>query len=214
LSDFPSNPPHRKRCKRFNTPGDAHYLTFSCFHRKPFLSKDRSRQWLVEAVNAAREKHAFDLWAYVIMPEHAHLLIHPRNAEYDISPILNAVKQSVAKRAVAYVRKSAPAFLAQLADVSPSGEVTYRFWQRGGGYDRNLRTPADVWEKIDYTHWNPVKRGLCERTEDWLWSSAVDHLGKQTGPLSIDFHSLPRRRSEFDSRHSACPPPPCSASKF
>jgi hypothetical protein len=25
--------------------------------------------WLVEAIDRAREKHAFDLWAYVVMPE-------------------------------------------------------------------------------------------------------------------------------------------------
>jgi putative transposase len=193
MSDLPSNPPHRKRCKRFNTPGDAHYLTFSCFHRKPFLSKDRSRQWLEDAVNWAREKHNFHLWAYVIMPEHAHLLIHPTSVDYDIGQILNSVKQSVAKRAVAYVQTSAPAFLSHMADIRPSGEVTHRFWQRGGGYDRNLHTPADVWEKVDYTHRNPVKRELCETAEDWPWSSARDHSGKQTGPLPIDFHSLPRR---------------------
>jgi putative transposase len=60
---------HRKACRRFNEPGHAHLLTLSCFCRRPFLSKDRSRMWLVEAIDRAREKHAFDLWAYVVMPE-------------------------------------------------------------------------------------------------------------------------------------------------
>src|SRR4051812_32007928 len=46
--------PSRKRCKRFNLPGHAHYLTFSCFQRQPFLSRDRSRQWLIEAVDLGR----------------------------------------------------------------------------------------------------------------------------------------------------------------
>jgi putative transposase len=41
----------------------VHSLTFSCFSRRAFLSKDRSRMWLVEAIDRAREKHAFDLWA-------------------------------------------------------------------------------------------------------------------------------------------------------
>src|SRR4051812_1984620 len=80
-----SDPPHRKRCKRYNTPGQAHYLTFSCFHRQAFLSRDRSRQWLIDAIILSRAKHEFDLWAYVIMPEHAHLLVFPRRAAYDIS---------------------------------------------------------------------------------------------------------------------------------
>ena len=185
--------PHRKRCKRINTPGHAHFLTFSCFQRRPFLSRDRSRRWLVDAVNLARNTHEFHLWAYVIMPEHAHLVIHPESDAYDISAILTTIKQSVSKRAIHYVRTTAPDFLDQMNDVAPSGEVTARFWQRGGGFDRNLVEPADVWEKIDYTNDNPVKRGLCARPEDWQWSSARDYLGIAQGPLTVDMESVPRR---------------------
>ena len=189
---LPDPPPQfRKRCKRFNIAGHAHYLTFSCFSRKPFLSRDRSRQWLVDAIELARAKHAFDLWAYVIMPEHAHLLIVPTREIYNISEILSTIKQSVAKRAVAFVRSSAPGFLSQMADCQPNGAVSFRFWQRGGGYDRNLWSPADVWEKIDYMHNNPVKRKLCASADEWMWSSAADYLGLRQGPLRIDFDSVP-----------------------
>jgi putative transposase len=57
---------HRKACRRYHEPGQAHSLTFSCFGRRPFLSIDRGRLWLVEAIDRARQQHAFDLWAYVI----------------------------------------------------------------------------------------------------------------------------------------------------
>jgi hypothetical protein len=50
---------HRKTCKRYNRPGDAHALTFSCFRRQAFLSKDTSRQWLIEAIDRARATHHF-----------------------------------------------------------------------------------------------------------------------------------------------------------
>ena len=50
-----------KTCKRWNEPGHAHELTFSCFHRLPLLSRDRSREWFVAAVNRARAKYRFDL---------------------------------------------------------------------------------------------------------------------------------------------------------
>jgi REP element-mobilizing transposase RayT len=84
---------HRKTCRRFNERGHPHSLTFSRFSRRPFLSKDRSRMWLVEAIDRAREKHAFDLWAYVVMPEHVHLLIWPRNPVYSISRMLTSIKR-------------------------------------------------------------------------------------------------------------------------
>ena len=75
----------RKRCQRFNAPWDAHELTFSCYRGREFLSRDRTRLYFVEAVNKAREKHVFDVWAYVIMLEHVHLLIWPREETYSIS---------------------------------------------------------------------------------------------------------------------------------
>ena len=67
----------RKRCQRWNTPWQAHGLTFSCYRRQAFLSKDRTRGYLADAVNRARETHGFHVWAYVFMPEHVHLLIWP-----------------------------------------------------------------------------------------------------------------------------------------
>src|SRR5262245_50796691 len=111
----------RKNCKRYNLPGHAHALTFSCYRRQACLSKDVSRKWLLEAIERARQKHRFHVWAYVIMPEHAHLLIWPGELTYDISDILNSIKQSVAKRALLYVRRSAPAFLTQMEDRQPNG---------------------------------------------------------------------------------------------
>jgi putative transposase len=182
---------HRKRCKRINEPGHAHALTFSCFQRRPFLTKDRSRNWLIDAINRARTKHRFDVWAYVIMPEHAHLLVWPTKLEYDISDILNTIKQSVSKRALIFVRRKAPSFLPKMADIQPNGDVYYRFWQRGGGYDRNIVEPCTAHQEIEYFHNNPLRRGLCARPEDWYWSSAADYAGLRVGPLRLDRQSLP-----------------------
>jgi putative transposase len=90
----------RKTCRRWNAPWDAHELTFSCFRRRAFLGKDRTRHYLAEAVNRARTIHGFHVWAYVMMPEHVHLLIWPGAEVYSISAILLSIKQSVARRAV------------------------------------------------------------------------------------------------------------------
>src|SRR5262245_47778737 len=174
---------HRKLCKRINAPGDAHSLTFSCFRRQPFLSKDRSRNWLIEALIRARENHHFHIWAYVIMPEHAHVLIWPTELVYDISKMPFSIKESVAKRALTFVRRHASDFLARMEDRQPNGTVNYRFWQRGGGYDRNVFEPKSAHQQVEYLHNNPVRRGLCLRPEDWYWSSAADYLGLRSGPL-------------------------------
>src|SRR3954451_23119578 len=90
----------RKLRETFNKVNDAHELTFSCSDGRKLLNSDRSRQWFVHALDRARRMHAMELWAYVIMPEHAHVLFVVRNREYRIDEILKSVKQSVSRRAV------------------------------------------------------------------------------------------------------------------
>jgi putative transposase len=84
-----------KRCRRYNEPGHAHFLTFTCFRGQPFLSRDRTRQWLADALARACEQHQFHLWAWVFMPEHVHVLVWPTQASYSISAFLTSMKQPV-----------------------------------------------------------------------------------------------------------------------
>jgi len=146
---------------------------------------------LADAINLAREKHEFDLWAYVFMPDHVHLLICPRQATYDISKILATIKQSVGRKAVNYLKKSSPRSLRCMLDKQPNGKHHYRFWQRGGGYDRNICEIKTLHAEIDYLHVNPVRKNLCPKPSDWKWSSAADFEMICKGPLELDLDSLP-----------------------
>jgi putative transposase len=180
----------RTHRKSWDIPGDAHYLTFSCFARQAFFRGDKSTVWFLQAVEEARTKHPFDLWAFVVMPEHVHLLVLPHEGVL-IRNILARVKHPVTRRVLHWVERNSPAFLAKMADRQPCGKVTHRFWQRGGGYDRNLRSVRDVHEKIKYIHENPVRRELVPRPEDWLWSSARAWATGINEPIRINRETLP-----------------------
>ena len=125
------------------------------------------------------------------MPDHLHLLVWPTTAAYDISEFLRSVKKSVANRAITYLKRESPAGLSQLEDRQPNGQVRYRFWQPGGGYDRNMVAADSIDAMIDYIHANPVRKGLAARPEDWFWSSAGDYAGLRVGPIPIHRESLP-----------------------
>src|SRR5437016_3019104 len=88
--------------KAINTPGHAHELTFSCYQRFSFLKAERTCQWLAEAIVAARTKHVLDLWDFVFMPEHVHLIVRPRQPEYEMRKVLAGIKLPVARRAVRF----------------------------------------------------------------------------------------------------------------
>lgn len=183
----------RKRCRRFNEPNEAHFLTFCCFRGQAFLSRDRACQWLVDATESALVKHPFHLWAYVFMPNHVHLIVWPTQPHYSISKLLSSIKIPVTSRAVDFVRNTNPDGLRVMLDHQPNGKQAYRFWQRGGGYDYNLWDPKHIWEKIDYIHRNPVRRELCRRAMDWRWSSAAYHCEQRPGPLTLNLEFLPTR---------------------
>ncbi|WDI44871.1 REP-associated tyrosine transposase [Bremerella sp. P1] len=180
---------HRKRRKIYDTPGDPHFVTFSCYQRQKLLSKDRTRQYVTEAIAKSQETVPFDLWAYVIMPEHVHLVVLPRENS-EMASILKSIKQSVSRRAVNWLRENSPQFLVRLEE-QKNGIITYRFWQRGGGYDRNLRSVRDIHEKINYTHENPVRRGLAKDATLWKWSSALAWESDTNIPLAIQRNSVP-----------------------
>ena len=178
---------HRKTLHRYNQPGDARFLTFSCYRRHQFLLSERTKEWLGDSVVRACGLHNVALSGYVFMPEHVHLLVRPREAVHDIGDFLRSVKESVTRKAMGYRRSCGLPESAweKYLDVD-SGRVRFRLWQTGGGYDRNLFTKDEVIEKLTYMHNNPVVRGLCELPTDWKWSSAAFYEGRDVGPISVE----------------------------
>jgi putative transposase len=173
---------HKKTIKHFNIPGHAHELTFSCFHRYPLLNADRTCQWLAEKTERARLKWNYDVLAYCFMPEHVHLVVLPLDEEYEIETFLQSVKQPVSQEAGNFLRKNDERkWLERLKD----GKGSFRFWQKGPGYDRNITEETTLRKMIDYVHLNPVRRGLVERAEDWQWSSARYYATGEQGPITI-----------------------------
>ena len=123
-----------RKLRRSNSEiGHAHELTFSCFHGLPLLNKDRTRQWFIESLDLARRQHHLELCAYVIMPEHAHVLILPIH-EYDISAILKSIKQSVSRKAIHFYATKRPNGFPTSEFVGRLGEssivLATRWWLR------------------------------------------------------------------------------------
>lgn len=127
----------------------------------------------------------FALWAYVFKPEHVHLLIWPRQPVYDMRTILKEIKGPVGRTAVEHYACHAPQLLTRLT-VEKAGKVEHRFWQRGGGYDRNITQLKVLHAMIDYIHANPVRRGLVKAAKDWKWSSAGWYENAPLNPLRPD----------------------------
>ena len=143
-------------------------------------------------LTAAMVRHSLPLLAWVIMPEHLHLILSP-TAEESVSSFLNAVKNPLAKEVLGRWRAMNAAVLPRLRD--RDGDV--HFWQAGGGYDRHV-TGAELLEKVRYVHANPVARGLSPDSVSWTWSSAAAFRGRsRPGDPNIAFELVPASATDL-----------------
>ena len=109
--------------------------------------------------------------AYVFMPEHVHLLVRPLVPTCRIADVLWAIKRPSSYRMKKHIEKANPALVRELTVRDGPETRGFRFWQEGGGHDRNVTSVKDAVTAAEYLHNNPVRRGLCGSASEWKWSS-------------------------------------------
>ncbi len=149
-----------ERLERWQQDGDLHFVTFSCWHRMGFLAQSEARDLFERSLETTRARFKFAVVGYVVMPEHVHLLLS-EPAAATLSLGLQSLKQMVTRRS-----QRRP------------------FWQPRY-YDFNVRTDMKRIEKLNYIHWNPAKRGLVHRPEEWRWSSCQYYQTGRKGNVSL-----------------------------
>ena len=79
---------------RYQQTGEFHFLTFRCYHRRAYLSPAATKELFEDALERVRLRYLFVVAAYVVMPEHVHLLVNePRRAL--LSKAVQALKVSM-----------------------------------------------------------------------------------------------------------------------
>ena len=154
---------------RYFKPGQIYFVT-SVTHNRQLLLKDHC-DTLSEILDKYKLEMRFDLIAWVIMPDHLHIIIDPK--DNSLSDIMRKIKLSFSFR----FRKSKGIFAKTIWQK--------RFW------DHIIRNQNDLNRCIDYIHYNPVKHGIVMNPEAWKHSSFQLFLGN--GYYTSDWGStLPR----------------------
>ena len=180
--------------KRIYGFGHLHFITSSCYHRRPLLGDSSRRDLFLEILELARQRFDFVVVGYVVMPEHFHLLINEPPTG-NPSLVMKWLKFKVARRILGELKThtsrqglSVPSSVSP-RDVcgtpAPSPTTPDRFWQHRF-YDFNVFTEPKWIEKLTYMHQNPVKRGLVSEPEQWNWSSARFYCAGTPGPVRIN----------------------------
>jgi REP element-mobilizing transposase RayT len=113
------------------------------------------------------------LIAYVLMPDHFHLISNPRDGR--IRELMRELKSRAAKAIVQL--NSNFRF--------PESDEGQQVWQesfKGMG----LWSAWMIWQKINYIHANPVKARLVKSAKDYHWSSYRSFYSQGDEPLAVD----------------------------
>ncbi len=159
--------------------GDLHFITCSCYHRRPFLRTARRRDLFLKVLEEVRKRFRFVVNGYVVMPEHFHLLVSEPD-EKNLSEVMHALKLSFARRVIEAERRKRSPLQAELF----AGR-SHRIWQ-ARFYDFNICTERKRIEKLRYIHRNPVKRELVASAEQWRWSSFRDYAFGEHGMVRLN----------------------------
>ncbi|HRT04793.1 MAG TPA: transposase [Kiritimatiellia bacterium] len=150
LATLPSSQQDLHRRKRIEEWMDAGYG--SCLLRQPEMAAMLVENW------RKYEGVRYELLAWVVMPNHAHVMIRLQEG-MSLPKIVQAWKGYSGRKIAEFLRASGTAWNAP------------RIWHREY-WDRFIRDARHFQNAMDYIHLNPVKAGLVASPEDWPWSSA------------------------------------------
>jgi putative transposase len=129
----------------------SYFVTICCDFRRPYLEEVVVAQGVVELLLECAAGNSFQLHAFCLMPDHLHMLAEGGD---DRCNLLEFIRVFKLRTAFAF-RKS-------------HGR---RLWEMSS-YEHILRRPDSVEAVATYIWWNPVRRGLCERAENFPFSGS------------------------------------------
>jgi len=171
----------------------APFITIVTKDRLPVFQIDTIKAITCKAIDEARQSHGFLLFAYVIMPDHMHLLTDQPQKPSDL---LRYIKGTIAHRVIQYLKeKDYQSSLEQLRHEEWKRSHRYSLWQQ----EKNVFSvisEAVFMQKVNYIHQNPTQAGLVERAIDYRWSSARrwQRCENDDEPLRVDIDRIDWRR--------------------
>jgi putative transposase len=142
--------------RRYHRQGNAYFITNVTHRRRPLLVDNIDLLW--KAFDAAKRGTPLDITAWVVLPEHFHMVIDPK--EHHISNLLQRIKMSFG---VLWRRR---------VNVASGRVWQHRFW------DHIIRDQVDLNAHVDYIHFNPVKHGYANSAFEWQHSSIHEYRKK------------------------------------
>ncbi|WP_018971816.1 REP-associated tyrosine transposase [Rudaea cellulosilytica] len=161
------------RYRRANVYGGTYFFTVNLADRSSRLLVDRIDD-LRASVRLVKQRHPFEIVAWIVLPEHLHAIWTLPQDDADYSTRWALIKAGFSRR------------IERSEVISPSRRAKGErgLWQRRF-WEHQIRDGIDLQRHVDYVHFNPVKHGHALRAADWRYSSI--HRYVRLGDLPGDW---------------------------
>jgi len=168
-------------------------ITSVAHDRLPVFRTDTVKKIVCAALDEARQSGGFAIFAYVIMPDHLHLITEGALKPSDTLRFVNGISSH---RLISYLKENNYTIsLGKLRDAKKARGHTYSLWD---GQSNVLPVFGETFfmQRVNYIHQNPVRAGLVERPEDYLWSSVRcwNRWPREDEPLLMDLDKITWRK--------------------
>lgn len=162
-----------RKWSNLNLPGALHFVSGNFLDRLSVFTDERCCSAFLQELRDLNQKWPSKLIAYVLMPDHFHLISNPRDGR--IREFIGALKSCSARRLVS---------IPSQFDFPEDSEGHY-VWQESFKA-LPLWSGWMIWQKINYIHANPVKAGIVQSAKDYPWSSFRSFYNQGSTPLEVD----------------------------
>jgi len=158
-----------------------HYVTLQVVEWVDIFSRQKYRDIIVENLNYCIKNKGLVINAWVIMSNHVHLLL--RSETSNLSGTLRDFKSFTSKLILNEIessnesRKDWMLGVFKKAAFEHKRNSDYQFWTHEN-HAEYIYSNKFVEQKLNYIHNNPVRAGLVQKPEDYIYSSAIDYSGE------------------------------------
>lgn len=163
----------------------TYFITTSTHLWVPILFNETMFQTLLDSLRYCQANKGLNIHGYVIMTNHLHAIVSHEDAE-QIPNVIRDFKRHTAtqiKDCLSNLGRFSQLFWIKIFHNKERGQN--RVWQ--AGYHPIAIWSMEIFEqKLNYIHFNPVKKGFVEKPEHWKYSSARNYLLDDDSLIVID----------------------------
>jgi putative transposase len=165
-------------------PGRTCFVTSSIVNFVNIFTSEKYIKILIDAIKYNQENKNFEVYAYVIMKNHFHMLCSSEK----LSNIISSIKSYSAKNIIRQLKDDSKFDILKLFEENKlpfKSDRQYQVWQEGF-HPEEILGDNMFYQKLKYIHDNPVKAEYVDDKLKWKYSSAQDYLEGKQGLIKLD----------------------------